>query len=624
MLPTVGQLVYNGFAFGPYTETTSMKVSPKRDSSGRTVLYNVYRFTFRTFLKNVSNSRNDPLVIAARRALTKSGADFTYTGRGFGDIRVNQGAVRDVAWGPWPQELAFKPVGADQTCTLEWSLEVAVPDCADAAYSGRVMEFAYSVTFDRDAAGYSTRSIAGHLTIPQTRIAPGRNDLAESADDYRELVDAPVPVGYRRKWGSFRLDESKTRLDFTFSDEEMHENIPPPGVIEAHARHRLGSTKPGLLFWTGTLSAEYTLEKKADPAVCLRAFFTLLNARITFLGANLKFADQKGDAKPGQSIIPVACDFEEPEIYGPRKVNISLSYSFGGPLGAALGLAGLWRPVPGSDWGKWSASLEGGFHHVRAGARLTFAAGDDRLVDLCGPAPVALVATTDLPQAQLPYGPNDAQRERQLIGKALFTQMVQTAFPPPQRETSWVSYECEVFVEMESGTIPLRLLPAGPLTETTDLVSGRADFAGPAGNDALSGELATEEWVGTVTASASDFKATPGTLSGGGVLDAEIAPGQNPPSARVQRRTRPLVYVYLRGRAVRAGYEVPVPRLTDIDGQEPVPANRLDCGEGYTSSVVFAAGGVPLYKARWNLRYLLPAVPNRLPVPPNPLLGADR
>lgn len=608
MLPAKGVLQYNGFAFGPYTETTSMKVRPQFDAAGRTVIYSLFTFGFKTVLTAPPGSANDAQVLAARQALTKSGGEFVYTGRGFADILINVGAVRDANWGPKPQELSFKPVGSDRACVLEWSLEVAVPDCPDAVFEGRVMELAYTVAFSRDAAGYSARTVSGYVKIPLTRPFPGSDRLTDSADAYRERLNPPIPEGYRRRWGPFKLDAAKTRLDFEFTDEEMGENVPPPGCVAATASHTVNSTVRGLTFWSSTLEATYTLEKGTDPAVALRAFFALLKSRQLHLADGLNRRPAAGaKIAESQSIVPVAFTMAQPDVYGPVVVKVSLTYTFAGSREAVLGHSGLWRPVPGSDWKKWSASLADGVHHPRGSARMTFAPGDDRLTDLCGPAAGGplLPATTDLPQGELPNKPGDDVRGRLDIERPAFADLVSKAFPKPKKESSWVSYENQIYVEHDSGTVPLRILPGAALDAANDAMSKAKDFAGAVWDSLTGGPPAvTPDDVGRAV---------------GGILQND----SSPVVAAVQRRARAFCYVYLRGRATRAGFEIPVPRLLDIDGITPTPCNRLDAGEGYTQTVGFAAGDTPLYKAQWNLRYFMDVTPTKFPTPPNPLLSGD-
>ena len=68
-----------------------------------------------------------------------------------------------------------------------------------------------------------------------------------------------------------------------------------------------------------------------------------------------------------------------------------------------------------------------------------------------------------------------------------------------------------------------------------------------------------------------------------------------------------------------AGYPVDVPGLVSVAGVGAVEANRQDQGEGVSASTAGSWFGLPIYAARWRLRYLLTGVPQDVQPPPNPL-----
>ncbi len=61
-----------------------------------------------------------------------------------------------------------------------------------------------------------------------------------------------------------------------------------------------------------------------------------------------------------------------------------------GALPDLLGAAGLWKPLPDSNWGKWSAAIP---RHLspRGTAGLVMRTADDKIVDLCRPDPPHVV-----------------------------------------------------------------------------------------------------------------------------------------------------------------------------------------------------------------------------------------
>ena len=595
-LPTAGVLRYNGYSFGPYTETTGVTVRPRYDAAGRTVAANVFAFRFRTVLTAPAGGSGSTAAEAllARRALSKPAGEFEYRGRGFCEMHVNRpgGGVRDVAWGPRPQEMSFTPAGRDQACVLEWALETTVPDCADAVYEFQALEFNFAVTYAKTDDGRATRQTAGHLVVPATRLAAGDRTLPDAADRYRERVVARLPRGFTRKFGAFRLDAAKTRLDFEYTDTAFGRNVPPPGVIEAHADHHFHSSAAGLQRWTATLNAEYLLEDGEPFATAVRAFFGLVKDRTEALKKGLEQDPAwRGKLdKPGQAIVPLHAAVREPEVYGANRVGFVLAYAFPGSLGTMLAAGGLWRPAPDANgaWARWEASLRAGYLHPRGKAGLAFGPEDDRLVDLCEPDPDPGPGfAAELVGGVLPVPAEKAE---------VFTEMVAKAFPAPAKDASYLLYECQIELENDAGVVLARPLPGAALAAESDLFGPRPDGLG-----------------GPAPAAPAGPAVGPNGLAGG-PLEATF-----PPAAVAQRRVRPLVYLYLVGRAARAGYPVDVPRLTDVDGVPATPANRLDRGEGFTQAAGFLAGQVVIHAARWRLRYALPQTPKSIPTPANPL-----
>lgn len=588
-------LEYNGFNFNNgSTQTLKAVVRGVPDETGRTTLYNLYSFEFRTVL---AGTATDAAVVAARQALTKYGAPFRYSGRGLGDFAINVGLVRDVKWGPKPQEIAFKVLGPGNAVEITWSIEVAMPDCPDARYAFAPAAFVWSAAFNV-TDGYTTRTISGYLEIPMTRPFAGARQLTQSVDAYREQIAPPVPEGFRRRYGPWVINEAKTRLTFEIVDEELPSaNVPPPGVVRASASHSVSSSAVGLRKWQGVVSAEYELTKRGDASVAAAAFIALCRSRIEHLAVGLR---KSGSGTP-KSIIPITANFSEPEIYGRRRAAFSLGYSWTGSVLTVIGNSGLWRPVPGSDWRRWQAAMDLGPSHPRGTARLTFDVGDDKLVDLCGGPPnVGIGGRANVPPLDRPFRQNDYLAARQAVDGGGFAELIRGTFPYPKAADSWVYYESELFVEVDNGVVSLRTLPQAILDATDDLLGSVNDLAGQAW-DAISGVLPTAP-----------------NLGGGNLLDNQIA-GET----RVQRRVRGMPVVYLIGRAARAGYPVPIPRLINVGGVQPIPANRLDRGEGYAQGVKFAAGDTPIYTARWRLRHVLPQLPTGgLPIPPNPILGS--
>lgn len=71
---------------------------------------------------------------------------------------------------------------------------------------------------------------------------------------------------------------------------------------------------------------------------------------------------------------------------------------------------------------------------------------------------------------------------------------------------------------------------------------------------------------------------------------------------------------------MRAGYPIPKPELTSVNGVTPVECSRSDAGEGFEETVQGQAG-VNIHYGRWRLRYCLVGVPpaGGVPTAENPV-----
>lgn len=622
--PSLTTISYNGWEFPAESHTEGVSVRPVYDSAGRTVKYNVYSFTIRVMIAGGPTSE---IVQSARRRLTKPGAAFQFSGVGM-DMAINVTGVRDVVWGPKPQELSFRPLGGGNACELVWHVETAIPDCKNAQYRFAAMEYAYTATFQTDRAGYTTRTITGHLTIPNNRAGVEGRKLTDSPDQYREQVVPQLLPGFRRVYGPFTISEDRTRLDFSVSDEEMKgKNIPPPYVTDIRASAVVSSSQKGLAQWAGTISAEYEISPDApDAYIPWRHFFeVLVKDRVE--------ATRKKLGKHAKGIVPVAMSLSEPEIYGARKSSFSFTFTFHSGIKDIFEASGLWRPVPGSDWKRWATSLRMSALDPRGFANLELTVDDDSIVDLCmsrysemstkpphegelrgGGGPELLRPTRD--QSPRPY---EAAKALEAIA------------PTPKPAESWLFYETELWLEMDDGAASVRLLPIEQLTAKDDAISQMGANSAGAFDAFMDTARGFDNGVlGTATKSLFNL-ATFGVFDTGGTGGSGVPGGlgggrlENNPNgantASVGRRVRSAAYIYLRGRAARHGYPIPIPKLTDLNGMAPVPANRLDRGEGFGQGIKYGAGKTGIYQARWNLRYALPGVPDKpLPTPPNPML----
>lgn len=575
---------YNGVVFPPEsTFTTFLKIAPLESPDGRTAMANKISIGLRF---EITGQPTDSAILLLRQRLTKYGGVFIYGGRGVGPLAINTGKVRDVMYGPKPTVLAIKPLGYRNACQIDWEVTTVIPECPDARYKLTPMALSYSVEFQIRRDGRTNRSVSGELMIPNNRTAPGSLFSLDNPDSYREDIATPVASGFKREWGSFKIDPSRTKLAFSWVDKEFGRNIYPVGVVHMESSHSVKSegNGPAFALFAATLSATYTLAADASPLLAKNHFFRVL------FQDRIRSRDRKFTTK-GKPVAFIPWNFEasDHDSFGEEtQCHFSFGYRIAGTsLADILTQSGMWeiydKGTRRNAFGHWAQSLKDSALNPRGYSRLEFNLGDDEIVDLCKALPVAV--------EQGSGGRGDPQ---ELSGMP--------QFDPPPPGSSWLDYKNAIRIESDTGTVSSLPLSSSkePLTiKTLPLTELKSKInLGPI-NANFGGAETTSDGKG-------DFEHIAGT------------PANAADEPNATTRTGPTIYVYMTGSAIRAGYAIPCPQLTKIDGVTVRLANRLDKGEGFSTGI-FKQTSVPIVGAKWNLRYELSSMPKGgIPVPPNP------
>ena len=610
-LPDGGMLCeYNGWTASPAAYTSAFSVKPQLDPSGRTVTHATYTITVTDYIVPetlVGDPTTDPLVEDAVARLSRNAGVFRFRGRGFGDLDINTNRnPRDVKWGPLVRDISCKTIGAGRVVELTATFEFNIVNCDDGLSAG-VLAFTFTIGYDIDSFGYTTRNYQSILTIAQTRKSVGDRTLTDTADSFREKTVPPVPPNFKPGTRTFNLSADKCTLTTSVQHIQMPPTAPPQFVVEASAEHSYQSTSLGS--WSGTISATYDVDRGADARWAVLAFRALVRERVRrakemVIGEGLDFGVL---AKLGPSlvagnnvsIIPYSGSAAEANIYGRLQVRLSLSYTAVGiGFSEILARGGLWTPIPveaGGRWKEWAASVPLTFS-PRGHAVMEFRPNDDAIVDLCGKS------EPKTPPVKQTSSQNERVAALELLKAGLAVQRgvdasaVLGIFPTPQAANSWLAYQCSATVHANTGRVLGTTLPDTPLSTDGQQANSQWDVmrtfpvSAPAGGSAfppLRGALESE---------------------GGGAF--------------VQQRVKPTLFVTISGVALRAGYEIPVPELTKVNGKTPVLV-----GTPMFKQCVVAQASVPIVRAEWSLTYAFVddgssggAPTAAIPVPPNGLL----
>jgi hypothetical protein len=513
-----------------------------------------------------------------------------------------------VAWGPIPGEIIVIPKGSGYTANrtgdgaavkLSWSVTFRLPDCAQARHRFAPLEFSYDVSYDIDYAGYTTRTINGFIRIAMTLRAAGNKELPDSADRYREQCCPRFVQGFRRKPGRFKLNNAKDRLDFTILDEEMEGPAPPPGIVDCEASQDTGNAG-GMNFakWESSISAKYEMAKGVSVQVALDAFAALVKDRAgaaDLYGVQSRSSKLRSAYSGSAVLLPVKFRMTRPNLYKRTIVQMSLQYIYfvangvNGSFANAILASGMWRPVPGSDWKLWAASMAG-ILGPRGHANLLFKPNDDKITDLCSPS--VRVAGT---QYEFPEEDGSA-----LLGALDIS--------PPKAENSWLEYQSWIEVETDSGVVTYRQLSEVENLGGSGGVGDGSEELRQVESGALTVNLPLADNTNAISKAATPTLAADSTSGDDGATEVvSTAPTQ--------------IVLYLIGKAFRAGFQIPVPELDDVDGTSPVLANRLDANpkEGFVTGI-FSNYGVPIYFATWRQRYIVTQTKDgKIPETKNPI-----
>lgn len=614
---------YNRISFDVYRSKISS--TPIMDEAKRTVKYVTHVITVEAIVyaddptsNNITEQTTNTDLALIRILISKPGKVLTFFDKGFGNLNVNQNGVFDSKFGPIPKVIEWSPIGDNLAANVVIQIETTIPECDNARYRYGIADLSYSSSTDIDADGYMVRKINGYIEIPMTRLNGGTR-FDDHIDRYREMTRPELMTGFQRTSQSFVPSMDKRSATFSYVDVQLVEALPEFCTNFGLTEEYDSNISNGFLNWNFTLSGSITMAAGMPKRSSLRLFLLTLRSRlVNFEGRQILPDGQIGLRKS----IFQSIRFSNPIAGRPTNYSATFLLIAVGSIQEFLRKARIWEPIPGTNFQLWKSSMENSAGRVRGSFDYRETEDDEQIIDLCSrpiardqrPEPPIGDNQQDQPENQVPPAIPPGQEPPgqtppggfpdltgTIIGGPLSPGFgtnpttaiggniggVQDANLPPE-ESSWIAYNIAI-AYAEDG--PGRYARHKPMSDisTVDLTRNVIDV--------------TEPSVEFERSKEGDLPTTrPKTRIENDILQ-EVA--------------TPSVRVYLYGSALRFGYRIPSPNLVKV-GKRDAKRNRVLM---WDERIVMITNGTPVYNVKFQIEYLLEAVPRGpLPVPANPYL----
>lgn len=297
----------NGASFtfpGDSVTRTSSRQVPTGD--GRAIKWVEHTMTVEgwLFASDLATSTGtvDGAFDATKNILSQAGGALTIVGKGFGDIRINDNISqnRDLSFGPFPKIIDWTPFG-NITCHFKWEVSFTLPWKKDIYILPGITDYWWTTSYKYDAAGFCDRTISGEMEIVGSRIRQnsvvGKYSNIESL--YRDLIRVDCPLGFHRTGHDITTNPAKTKVMFSFVDEQDRGLTYPPGICDMDVTHEMSASADKLTIskWVWAFSAYAVPEANYATyygyQACLAAFQSrfkyMIDRVITRWGAIMPF-----------------------------------------------------------------------------------------------------------------------------------------------------------------------------------------------------------------------------------------------------------------------------------------------------------------------------------------------
>jgi hypothetical protein len=391
------------------------------DSSGRSIIAVDYLLTVRCIFFEDSVSRMTDNMNKLRLLLSQPGQVLSIEGLGCGLGVIagrlsEEGATPDYAEidnGPHPTQPQMEAIAGALAWQLTWSVRFSIVECASSSPNPlSFLAFNFSTTWQNNFEGIVTRTIEGHVVIPQLRDPDFPRQVIATAENTRGNIFIALPTGFERIANVWRESEDKSRLNFSIVDQQIEGDNLPPDITAA----------TGNVVWSSNAGQDNL--SMVQSIVTMRMSLKTApgkprnRAGQLFMAAALSKQQELmavgSDGKARITVMPIALSIGAGQFSQARQTDCSISWllintiqstsddgSMAGPSGT-LNAVNLWEPL-GDIWGRvfgtdygysgWLASTVA-LRDNRGTAQITSTAAEGEMIDLCEGRTVATIGVT--------------------------------------------------------------------------------------------------------------------------------------------------------------------------------------------------------------------------------------
>lgn len=559
LLETIGVVEYNGISLTGSELTAGIDMEVVYDSSGRSAEFVRLTFSFRKFFEDVD-------IDDALNKLTQPGGILKFTGLGWKDLVVNTNGVFDAEYGPKPSGLKWRRLGGKRYWELtNYTISTSIPFCYAGTpdYVRKIQSVTFTVDFDLDEEGMTTRSIAGKIKIPATRAAVTDRRLQDNADLYRNFIDPVVPLGFQKMPSKYGLSEDKRTITFSIVHKEINsDDAYPEGIVKVDCSESASNQELSFTKWDYSIGGSLTVARPFPRSMAWEKFLLILKNRMDWQRAKagartlVDKIDNQAAVKGG---VPQLLKIRfEVEMFG-RTAHFSVTWLLLTTLAGILKDSGMWTPL-NTDWSRWRDSMSLIWGN-RGAAGLKFENRNDIIIDLCEQG-----TTQDDPQ------PN------RVTQNGVITEQMTDC---PRANESWIEYKCWVEYRRDGEVIRHKPLP-------------------PPGGYTPGGTSTVPDTKKPGYDKEDDPK--------GGDFDASQ-------KDIIQKLANPSYTIVVKGHAARAHFQIVEPKLSDVDGVALKPVENKGM---FVQGIVGMTGDCPIYAAKWETEYMIDQAATTIPRASNP------